>query len=188
MGVRHCRVSHIVPAQCRMAIVIRRIVAPEPIISLQPDAIKPTYSLTWIVNESWGQAYLLYSFPVTDRISPIKCDCLQIQNGRRLGQHTVPRAGSSSGSHAQLPAHGPLRTVRGSFDPYGSSLAKASRDTRLHHVAFGMRTISTAIEMVHLKIAGRIRTAVRFPHNMTNAPRSIRCDWSLALRARTVLP
>jgi hypothetical protein len=38
-----------------------------------------------------------------------------------------------SGSRTRLPAPSPLRTVHGSFDPHGSSLSKASFDTRFRN-------------------------------------------------------
>jgi cell wall assembly regulator SMI1 len=58
-----------------------------------------------------------------------------------------------SGSRARLPAPSPLRTVRASFPAYGSSLSKASFDTRLHNCVFGVILSSTAMEMVHLEIS-----------------------------------
>ena len=62
-------------------------------------------------------------------------------------------SGRTSGSRARLPAPSPLRTVRASFPAYGSSLSKASFDTRIHNRVFGVIPSSTAMKMVHLKIS-----------------------------------
>src|SRR2546426_2762143 len=65
----------------------------------------------------------------------------------------------------------------------------ASCDTRLHNCVGGVRMTSTAIEMVKHKIAGRIRPALRFLHNMSSStPRSALCDWFLAGRTQAILP
>src|ERR1035437_9185818 len=65
---------------------------------------------------------------------------------------------------------------------------KASCDTQLHNCNFGTKTITTAIEMVHLKIACSIRSALRFFHNMANTPGSALCDRLLAVRTQAILP
>ena len=53
---------------------------------------------------------------------------------------------------------------------------KASFDTRLHHCVLGLILMPTAIEMVHLEIACRIRPALRCFHNTANIPRGALCD------------
>ena len=92
-----------------------------------------------------------------------------------------------SGSQTRLPAPSPLRTVHGSFEPHGSSLSKASFDTRLHHLFCGIKQTTTAVEMVHLKIADRIRSALGFQPNMANIPRSLPCDQLLTGRTHALL-
>src|SRR2546425_9434915 len=65
----------------------------------------------------------------------------------------------------------------------------ASCDTRLHNCVGGVRMTSTAIEMVKHKIAGRIRPALRFLHNMSSStPTSVLRDWFLAGGTQAVLP
>src|ERR1019366_1847698 len=49
---------------------------------------------------------------------------LEVHVSINLPENSHLSAPVKSGSHARLPAHSPLRTVRGSFDPYGSSLVK----------------------------------------------------------------
>ena len=65
---------------------------------------------------------------------------------------------------------------------------KASCDTRLHNCVCGVRTIATAIEMVHLEIACCIRPAVRFLHDMASTPTSVLRDWFVAGGTQAVLP
>jgi hypothetical protein len=77
--------------------------------------------------------------------------------------------------------------VHGSFDLHGSSLSKASFDTRLQHLFCGIKQTTTAVEMVHLKITDCIRSALGFPPNMANIPGSLLCDQSLTGRAHARL-
>ena len=65
---------------------------------------------------------------------------------------------------------------------------KASFDTRLHTCISGVILISTAIEMVHLKIACSIRTALSFSHNMANIPWGALCDYLMTGRTHAALP
>src|SRR2546428_2435299 len=65
---------------------------------------------------------------------------------------------------------------------------KASWDTRLHNCVGGVRTISTAIEMVHREIACCIRPALRFLHDMASTPTSVLRDWFVAGGTQAVLP
>ena len=51
----------------------------------------------------------------------------------------------------------------------------------------GVNLIPTAIEMVHLKIACRIRPALRFLHNTANIPRGALCDSRLTDRTQAIL-
>ena len=46
----------------------------------------------------------------------------------------------------------------------------------------------TAIEMVHLKVAGSIRPALRFLHTMANIPRGALGDGLLTVRTSAILP
>ena len=46
----------------------------------------------------------------------------------------------------------------------------------------------TAIEMVHLKVAGSVRTALRFLHPMANIPSGALGDGLLTVRTSAVLP
>jgi hypothetical protein len=66
--------------------------------------------------------------------------------------------------------------------------AKASFDTRFHNCISGRLMISTAIEMVHLKVACGIRPALGSLHNMTNIPGGALCDGFLAGRTHAILP
>ncbi len=66
--------------------------------------------------------------------------------------------------------------------------AKASFDTRFHNCISGKLMISTAIEMVHLKVACCIRPALGSLHNMTNIPGGALCDGFLAGRTHAILP
>jgi hypothetical protein len=66
--------------------------------------------------------------------------------------------------------------------------SKAFCDTRLHNCVCGVRTISTAIEMVHLEIACCIRPALRFLHDMASTPTSVLRDWFVAGGTQAVLP
>ena len=65
--------------------------------------------------------------------------------------------------------------------------AKASFDTRFHNCSSGRLIISTAIEMVHLKVACCIRAAFGSFHNVTNTPWGALCDWFLAGRTHAIL-
>ncbi len=82
-----------------------------------------------------------------------------------------------SGSSDTSLCRRPLRTVHAPHNAYGSSRSKASCDTRFHNCIFQQTLmIPTAIEMVHFKIACRIRPAVSSFHNMTNIPWNAFCD------------
>jgi hypothetical protein len=65
---------------------------------------------------------------------------------------------------------------------------KASFDTRYHNCIFGVLMISTAIEMVHLKVACCVRPALGSLHNMADIPRGALCDWLLTGRTHAILP
>jgi hypothetical protein len=97
-----------------------------------------------------------------------------------------------AGSWARSPASSPLlRTVHGSFDPHGSSLCKGIfRHPVSQNCISGRLTISTAIEMVHLKVACGMRPALGslHIHNMTNIPGGALCDGFLADRTHAILP
>ena len=66
--------------------------------------------------------------------------------------------------------------------------AKASYDTRLHNCICGVIMSPMAIEMVHLKIACSVRPALRFFHNVANAPRRALCDRFLTGNTHAILP
>ena len=52
----------------------------------------------------------------------------------------------------------------------------------------GVLRISTAIEMVHLEVAGSIRPAISLLHNMRNIPTGVHCDGLLTVRTQAILP
>src|ERR1700692_3051763 len=52
----------------------------------------------------------------------------------------------------------------------------------------GILRISTAIEMVHLEVAGCTRPAISLLHNMRNIPAGVHCDGLLTVRTQAILP
>ena len=86
------------------------------------------------------------------------------------------------------PRPAPLEPCMGLSIHTAQASAKASFDTRFHNCISGRLMISTAIEMVHLKVACGIRPALGSLHNMTNIPGGALCNGFLAGRTHAILP